>query len=99
MKVFWLNLMRGFISGKSLLPLLFFTFSLQTIIADGSGMVQFSASEYTVDENDGSVTITVNRERGGAGAVSVSYEIEPMTAGSLDYSASNGMLSLSLIHI
>ena len=45
------------------------------------------ASEHTVDENDGSLTITVNRERGGAGAVSVSYEIEPLTAGNLDYSA------------
>ena len=93
MKVSWLNLMRGFFSGKSLLPLVFLTFSLQAIIADGSGIVQFAASDYAVDENDGSVTITVNRERGGAGAVSVSYEIEPLTAGDLDYSASNGMLS------
>ena len=56
-------------------------------------MAQFSASEYTVDENEGSVTITVNRERGGVGAVSVNYEIESMTATSLDYSGSNGILS------
>ena len=93
MKVSWLNLMRGFFSGKSLLPLAFLIFSLQAIIADGSGMVQFAASEYAVDENEGSVTITVNRERGSAGAVSVSYEVEPLTAGELDYSATNGMLS------
>ena len=93
MKVSWLNLIREFFAGKSLLTLALFTFSLQAIIADGSGLVQFAASEYAVDENDGSITITLNRERGGAGAVSVSYEIEPLTAGDLDYTASNGMLS------
>ena len=93
MKVSLLNLVRGFFSSRSLLPLMLFSFSLQLMIADGSGIVQFAASEYTVDENDGSLTITVNRERGGAGAVSVSYEIEPLTAGNLDYSGSDGMLS------
>ena len=93
MKVSLLNLVRGFFSSKSLLPLILFSFSLQLIMADGSGIVQFAASEYTVDENDGSLEITVNRERGGAGAVSVSYEIVPLTASNLDYSGSDGMLS------
>ena len=89
MKVSWLNLMSGFIFGRLSLPLLFLYCSFQSTFAEGSGMAQFSASEYTVDENEGSVTITVNRERGAVGAVSVNYEIESMTASSLDYSGAN----------
>src|SRR5205814_3942800 len=41
---------------------------------DGTGIVlQFTTDRYTVNENDGSATITVLRSGGSNGAVSVSY--------------------------
>ena len=93
MKVFSLKLMNSFLAVKSILIFSLFILSLQSIQADGSGLAQFAASEYSVDENDESLTVTINRERGGAGAVSVDYEITPLTAGNLDYTATNGTLS------
>ena len=93
MKVFSLKLMNRFLAVKCSLTLSLFIFSLHSIKADGSGLAQFAASEYSVDENEESLTVTINRERGGAGAVSVDYEITPLTAGNLDYNATNGTLS------
>ena len=37
------------------------------------GMVQFSASSYSVNENEGSINITVSRTGGSDGAVSIDY--------------------------
>ena len=79
--------MNSFLVVKFTLTLSLFILSLQSIKADGSGLAQFAASEYSVDENEESLTVTINRERGGAGAVSVDYEITPLTAGNLDYTA------------
>ncbi len=57
------------------------------------GTITLSASTYSVNENGGSVTITVNRT-GGSGAVTVDYATSngSATAGS-DYTAASGTLS------
>jgi hypothetical protein len=47
---------------------------------DGPGTIQLSASGYDVNENDGSVTITVQRAGGHVGAASVKYALSPGTA-------------------
>jgi hypothetical protein len=59
-----------------------------------AGALQFSAAQSTIGEGGGSVTITVNRVSGTAGAVSVSYQSAngSATAGS-DFTAASGTLS------
>jgi len=63
-------------------------------LAPGAGRFGFSATAYTVAENGGSATITVQRSGGSAGAVSVNYATAngTATAGS-DYTASSGTLN------
>jgi subtilisin-like proprotein convertase family protein len=56
--------------------------------------VQFSASAYSVGENDGTATITVTRTQGSSGAVSVNYAAGGGSATpGADYGAVNGTLN------
>jgi ELWxxDGT repeat protein len=62
-------------------------------VAAGSGVMQFSASNYTVDEHAGTVTITVTRT-GGSGTISVGYVSSDGTArAGVDYTAVAGTLT------
>ncbi|MFO0810356.1 MAG: Calx-beta domain-containing protein [Gemmataceae bacterium] len=65
-----------------------------TTTAVQAGALQLSASQYSVAENAGTVTITVSRVGGSTGAVSVQYAtgIGSATAGS-DYTATSGTLT------
>ena len=57
-------------------------------------IVGFSTDAYTVDENAGTATITVNRIRGTTGAVSVNYATSNGTASSgSDYTSTSGTLN------
>ena len=61
----------------------------------GIGVLQLDASSYTVDEDDGSLTVTVNRTGGSAGTVMVNYSTSPSfnaTPG-LDYTPVTGTLT------
>ena len=63
-------------------------------LGQGAGSVRFDASVYNVFETDGSVTVTVNRERGGSGAVSVEYNVLDGTATSgADYEGADGIIT------
>jgi hypothetical protein len=63
-------------------------------LGQGAGSVRFDASVYIVFETDGSVTVTINRERGNKGAVSVEYNVLDGTATSgADYEASDGIIT------
>ena len=66
-----------------------------TIIDDDFfGTLQFSSAAYSVNENGGSVTITVTRAGGSSGAVGVSYATANGTAAAgSDYTATSGTLS------
>jgi len=59
-----------------------------------SGILQFSSANYSVNENGGSVTITVNRVGGSSGAISANYTSSDGTAtvGS-DYTQTTGTLN------
>ncbi|NLH72122.1 MAG: hypothetical protein GX456_03600, partial [Verrucomicrobia bacterium] len=58
------------------------------------GTLQFSSSSYSVNENGGSVTITVTRTDGSYGAASVSYTTTDQTAvAGSDYITRSGTLS------
>lgn len=70
-----------------------------TIISDDvlqPGVLQFSASSYTVNENAGTATITVTRTGGSDGSVGVNYATSngTATAGS-DYTASSGTVTFA----
>jgi glucose/arabinose dehydrogenase len=58
------------------------------------GTLQFSAAQFTVNESQAAVTITVTRSGGSAGSVSVNYATSngTATAGS-DYTATSGILT------
>ena len=58
------------------------------------GTLQFSSATYSVNENGGSILITVTRTGGSSGAVGVSYATSNVsaTAGS-DYTSTSGTLS------
>jgi hypothetical protein len=59
-----------------------------------AGALQFSASNYTIAENGGAVTITVTRTGGTAGEVTVQYLTGPSSAvAGSDYTATSGVLS------
>ncbi len=56
--------------------------------------VMFSAMSYAVQENAGSITITVLRE-GGTSPVAVNFSASNGTAGAADYTLTNGTLSFA----
>jgi hypothetical protein len=65
-------------------------------INDNPGMIQFSAEEYVVNENGGSVLITVVRTGGSGGAVGGSYATSTLTGSATpgsDYTPRSGTLS------
>jgi uncharacterized repeat protein (TIGR02543 family) len=68
-----------------------------TIIDDDiqkPGTLQFSSATYSVNENAGSITVSVTRSDGSDGAVSVSYATSNGTATSgSDYTSRSGTLS------
>ena len=68
-----------------------------TILEDEqAGALQFSAASYSVNENTPSITITVNRVGGSAGAATVNYATADASAtAGLDYTAVNGVLSFA----
>ncbi|HYC60708.1 MAG TPA: Calx-beta domain-containing protein [Thermoanaerobaculia bacterium] len=55
-------------------------------------IVSLSAATYSVNENGGTLTVTVNRTGGTAGAIQVDYATGDGTADGLDYDASAGTL-------
>jgi lysophospholipase L1-like esterase len=58
------------------------------------GSLQFSASNYNVNDNAGSVTITVSRTLGSVGAIAVNYATSNGTATQPgDYTAASGTLN------
>jgi hypothetical protein len=58
------------------------------------GVLQLTASAYSVNENGGTVTITATRTGGSDGAVSVSYATSPGIATSpADFAAAAGVLN------
>jgi len=58
-----------------------------------NGQLTFSAATYTVAENTGTATVTVNREGGDSGAVTVDYAATNGTArAGADYTATSGTL-------
>jgi hypothetical protein len=61
---------------------------------DGAGMLRFSELQYTAVESAGAATITVERQGGSTGAISVHYETADgsATAGE-DYTATAGTLA------
>jgi hypothetical protein len=61
---------------------------------DNAGTIQFSSGTYSVNENGGSILITVTRTGGSSGAVGVSYATSngSAIAGS-DYTSASGTLS------
>ncbi|KNC46076.1 Na-Ca exchanger/integrin-beta4 [Thecamonas trahens ATCC 50062] len=60
-----------------------------------AGMLQFSATSYSVIEESGEALLTVQRTGGSDGLVTVSYSITPGTATpDVDYRAANGTLVL-----
>ena len=60
------------------------------------GILALSASSYSVDENGGNLTVTVNRSGGSDGAASVSYTTSNGTATApADYAARSGTLNWS----
>ncbi len=63
---------------------------------DGPGEVNFSSATYTEGESGGSTTITVLREQGSSGFITVDYQTSDgsATAGS-DYATSSGTLSFA----
>ncbi len=73
--------------------------STATITIDGGaqpavGSLELSASTYTVAQNSGTLTVTVNRTGGFSGAVNVKYSTSDGTAvAGTDYTAENGTLN------
>jgi uncharacterized delta-60 repeat protein len=64
------------------------------IVTPSPGNFSLSAATYTVAENGGTATITVNRVGGSDGEVSVRYRARDLTAlAGADYSATNGTLT------
>ncbi|MEQ1518202.1 MAG: Calx-beta domain-containing protein, partial [Usitatibacteraceae bacterium] len=60
----------------------------------GPGVVIFSPTTYTVNENGGSVTLTVTRHAGTNGAVSVAFTaVNGSATAGTDFTASSGTLS------
>ncbi len=67
---------------------------LSLVDNDGPGILQFSAANYTVNENVGNATITVNRVRASDATVTVAYTANRGTATpGVDFTATTGTLS------
>jgi hypothetical protein len=61
---------------------------------DGPGVLQFSAANYSVNEDAGTATITVNRVRASEGTVTVNYAATRGSAlAGADFSAATGTLT------
>ena len=68
--------------------------SVSTTVVDRVGTIEFSAAGYTVPDNAGSATITVNRVNGARGTVTVDYTTVPINAmPGLDYTPVSGTLT------
>lgn len=68
--------------------------TLNPATAGAPGNLQFSASDYGVNENVGNVTITVTRTGGSSGAASVNYATSNGTASQPgDYTTASGTLN------
>ncbi|MFL6283527.1 MAG: Calx-beta domain-containing protein [Pyrinomonadaceae bacterium] len=66
------------------------------LVVLSGGALQFDASAYTVNENAGTATITVNRVGGSAGAASVNFSITGNTASSgSDFAPANATLNFA----
>jgi uncharacterized delta-60 repeat protein len=66
------------------------------LVVLSGGALQFDASSYTVNENAGTATITVNRVGGSAGATSVNFVITGNTASSgSDFAPANATLNFA----
>jgi uncharacterized delta-60 repeat protein len=64
-------------------------------VASG-GALQFSSATYSINENDGSATITVNRVGGSAGTATVNYSASPNSASpGGDYTLTAGTLTFA----
>jgi fibronectin type 3 domain-containing protein len=64
--------------------------------ASTPGQVAFATSSYTVNENAGSIALTVTRSLGSDGAASVNYSTQNGTASAgTDYTSASGTLSWS----
>jgi streptogramin lyase/Leucine-rich repeat (LRR) protein len=64
------------------------------ICAPEPSILQFSSANYSVDENGGSVTITVTRSGGSQGAISIDYATSDYIAtADSDYIATSGTLN------
>jgi uncharacterized repeat protein (TIGR02543 family) len=70
-------------------------FNISSVVTN-PGVLQFSLASYSVNENGGSATVTVNRSSGSDGSVSLNYATSngTATAGS-DYTASTGTLTFA----
>ena len=68
------------------------TFDL--VVASG-GSLQFAAPGYSVNENAGSVTVTVNRVGGTAGSTSVDYSYSTLATPGTDFSLTPGTLTFA----
>ena len=68
--------------------------NINVVPAGTAGVLQFSSASYSVNENGGSVSISVTRTGGSSGAVGVSYATSngTATAGS-DFVSNSGTLS------
>ncbi|MBT6659537.1 MAG: hypothetical protein HOB00_04540, partial [Verrucomicrobia bacterium] len=64
-----------------------------SVVAEGGGVAQFSASIYPVDETETQVVVRVNRTRGGTGDVTVDYTIVAGSANANDFTGTNGTLA------
>jgi hypothetical protein len=62
--------------------------------APSSGVLQFSSSTYTVNENESSIILTVSRMGGSFGSASVDYQVASSSSATLDsdYRLTNGTL-------
>jgi uncharacterized delta-60 repeat protein len=72
------------------------TATVTIIETDQPGSLEFSAPAYSVNQNGGSITITVTRSNGNAGPVAVSYMTSNGTAvAGTDYTATTGQVSFA----
>jgi len=63
---------------------------------ENAGLLAFSSAQFDVDEDAGTVTITVSRTSGSAGAVSVDYATSDQTAlAGSDYTSTSGTLNFA----
>ena len=96
-KQFGVNLFNPMLNGAGAASLMGLITNATLTISNNnnSGMIQFSASTYPVNENGGYATITVVRTGGNVGPISAHYATSDGTAtNGLNYTAVNGTLTL-----